>query len=119
MKYKNYSSEGFEDIRALSISFAISLFVLLLIGLPIQGVWKRYYLLFTSFLASLYLMIPGIVMFTRPWISQAWLHALHSRIIPDTPWEELLGDMKVFIFLGSSISLLAGILIFILSVLNI
>lgn len=119
MKYKKYSPEGFENIRVLSMNYAISLLILGLVGSLIQGFGRQYYLLLMSFLVSMYLMIPGITMFTRPWISQAWLNALSFLLIPNNPWEELPGEIKALVFISSSISLLAGILVLALSVLTI
>ena len=119
MSLKKYTPKGFDNVRALSMNFAIFWFVFLLIGFAFQGVDKRFYLLFMSFLFSVYLIIPGITMFTRPWISQAWLNALHSLLIPNTPWEELPVEIKVLVFISSSISLLMGIVALILSILTV
>lgn len=118
MQNKKSSSERFENARLISIVYFVVILILILMGISIPGLWKKYYLLILQLLGGIYLMIPGLTMFTHPWISQAWLNALHSRLVPNTSWDELTGETRALIFIGSSITLLAGSLILILSILT-
>ncbi len=97
--------------RSISIGTFISIVFLVL-----SGALFKISVLFstTTYLFILYLIVPGIMIPKKPWLSYAWIGWLTPILFPPIPWEGLSTLKKTLVYTQSIGSFLAGILFLIL-----
>ena len=104
----NYSKERYLFVQSISkISFII-LIIVFLMNIITTGLVNSPVFIFFSILFSLYFCVPGLAIFWSQWISQAWLSALNSWLIPEVPWSELAIEIRFLIFISSIFLLLVS-----------